>query len=256
MGQLLGGEQRRVAIARALINSPELILADEPTADLDNETEREILDLLVEIHRADRMTLVIVTHNDLIASAADSVLRMDRGRASLVMAPQIEFGEIVSVEKIESHVIEIQTETPPTIAASKQETDPVAEPVRLGEGLERFAGRFVLWAAPILVLGYALNWGFARYQQSRIEQRIAARAALEEFAMSGLRRRAGSDLRSQRQLRADDLPAQHDRRPADLCDGADAAGLCSGRHELDRSADAYGRGRAGTGAENHGSAGL
>jgi ABC-type lipoprotein export system ATPase subunit len=193
-GQLSGGEQRRVAIARALINSPELILADEPTADLDYETEREILDLLVEIHRADNLTLMIVTHNDLIAKAADLVLRMDRGRASFIPAPGTETTEIATHRPLEAHQplqscpIEIKSEPRTGFeAAPLLQPEAAAEPVRLGEGLERFAGRFLLWAVPILLLGYALNWGFARYQQNRIEQRIAARAELEEFAMAGLR---------------------------------------------------------------------
>ncbi len=79
-GQLSGGEQRRVAIARALINSPSVILADEPTADLDQDTEEEILNLLVDIHRAFNLTMVVVTHSNSIAERANQVLRMDQGR--------------------------------------------------------------------------------------------------------------------------------------------------------------------------------
>lgn len=178
-GQLSGGEQRRVAIARVLINSPDLILADEPTADLDNETEREILDLLIEIHRADQMTLVIVTHNDAIVSAADRVLRMNRGQASFLAANEI----VPAQPRFALQNPAVAQEA----AASQTSAAPISEPVRLGEGLERFAGRFLLWAVPILLLGYAANWGVARYQNYQIEQRIAARAALEEFAMAGLR---------------------------------------------------------------------
>src|SRR5215471_21362921 len=89
-GQLSGGEQRRVAVARALINSPKLLLADEPTADLDEETEQEILNLLVDIHRALGITLVVVTHNAAIAERADIVLEMREGsaRASELRDPQ------------------------------------------------------------------------------------------------------------------------------------------------------------------------
>ncbi|MBO4657289.1 MAG: ATP-binding cassette domain-containing protein [Bacteroidales bacterium] len=61
--QLSGGEQQRVAIARALLNSPELILADEPTGNLDNETAKGIMDLLYEINKTNRTAIIMVTHN-------------------------------------------------------------------------------------------------------------------------------------------------------------------------------------------------
>lgn len=77
--QLSGGEQRRVAIARALINAPQLLLADEPTADLDEATEEEILNLLVDIHKAYNLTLIVVTHNPDIASRADRMLQLSSG---------------------------------------------------------------------------------------------------------------------------------------------------------------------------------
>ncbi|MBR5736699.1 MAG: ATP-binding cassette domain-containing protein [Bacteroidales bacterium] len=61
--QLSGGEQQRVAIARALLNSPDLILADEPTGNLDNETAKGIMDLLYEINKNNRTAIIMVTHN-------------------------------------------------------------------------------------------------------------------------------------------------------------------------------------------------
>ena len=75
---LSGGELKRVAIARALVNRPALILADEPTADLDVETEREVMELFAGIHKAGT-TIVMVTHNTDLASYATRVMRMDRG---------------------------------------------------------------------------------------------------------------------------------------------------------------------------------
>jgi len=77
--QLSGGERQRVAIARALANEPGLILADEPTGNLDEATSREILELFRELHREGR-TLVVVTHNDEVASCAERVIRLRDGR--------------------------------------------------------------------------------------------------------------------------------------------------------------------------------
>jgi ABC-type lipoprotein export system ATPase subunit len=78
--ELSGGEQQRVAIARALRNGPELILADEPTGNLDRETGRQIIDLLEELHRASGKTLILVTHDDEIAARGTHRLRMSGGR--------------------------------------------------------------------------------------------------------------------------------------------------------------------------------
>jgi len=77
--QLSGGERQRVAIARALANEPGVILADEPTGNLDEATSREILELFCELHGEGR-TLVVVTHNDEVASCAERVIRLRDGR--------------------------------------------------------------------------------------------------------------------------------------------------------------------------------
>lgn len=77
--QLSGGELKRVAIARALMNSPSLILADEPTADLDVETEQEIMEILSEINQ-EKTTIIMVTHNGDLSSYADRVFWMEHGK--------------------------------------------------------------------------------------------------------------------------------------------------------------------------------
>jgi len=77
--QLSGGQQRRVAIARAFINSPSIILADEPTGDLDEETEGDIIKLFQQVNRESGTTFVIVTHNKTIASQAHRQLIMKNG---------------------------------------------------------------------------------------------------------------------------------------------------------------------------------
>jgi lipoprotein-releasing system ATP-binding protein len=80
-GMLSGGEQQRVAVARALVMKPALLLADEPTGDLDEATADALHDLLREMHRAYGLTSIIATHNPRLAAACDRVLRLEGGQA-------------------------------------------------------------------------------------------------------------------------------------------------------------------------------
>ena len=78
--QLSGGEQQRIAIARALANDPPIVLADEPTGNLDSTTGRVVMDLLMRVHRARHTTLVLVTHDAELAALADTRLVLRDGR--------------------------------------------------------------------------------------------------------------------------------------------------------------------------------
>jgi putative ABC transport system ATP-binding protein len=85
--QLSGGEQQRVAIARALANDPPIVLADEPTGNLDSTTGRHIMDLLLDVRRIRQTTLVLVTHDPALASLADTRLTLRDGRPVQDAAP-------------------------------------------------------------------------------------------------------------------------------------------------------------------------
>ena len=78
--ELSGGEQQRVAIARALMNEPEIILADEPTGNLDSATEAELIELLSQLHRERDLTLLVATHDDVVAGAAQRIVRLKDGK--------------------------------------------------------------------------------------------------------------------------------------------------------------------------------
>jgi len=78
--QLSGGETQRVAIARALANDPQIILADEPTGNLDSKSGKEVVDVLVKLNREKGVTLLIVTHDNLIARYAKKIIKLKDGK--------------------------------------------------------------------------------------------------------------------------------------------------------------------------------
>lgn len=80
-GELSGGEQQRVALARALIIAPQLLLADEPTGDLDGRTAEAVFELIARLHREHQLTSIIATHNLAFARRCNRVLRLERGHA-------------------------------------------------------------------------------------------------------------------------------------------------------------------------------
>ncbi|OFV96913.1 MAG: ABC transporter ATP-binding protein [Acidobacteria bacterium RIFCSPLOWO2_12_FULL_54_10] len=79
-GELSGGEQQRVALARALITKPKLLLADEPTGNLDNKTAEQTIELMQGLHREDKITTLVVTHNMSLAQRCDRGWKLENGR--------------------------------------------------------------------------------------------------------------------------------------------------------------------------------
>ncbi len=79
-GQLSGGERQRVAVVRALINSPKLLLADEPTGALDEDNAKRLIDLLVELNDSEGLALIVVTHDRSVADAVGSIRTLNRGK--------------------------------------------------------------------------------------------------------------------------------------------------------------------------------
>ena len=168
---LSGGEQRRVAIARALINSPRLLLADEPTSDLDEDSEAEITDLLDRLRHEQGFGLLVVSHNLELARRADRSYEMSRGRlldASVDSAPA-------------------PVPMPRLRPAPAPESVPVAAGTRLGGDfwptVQRLAfGGVVAFA--LVLLGDLL---VGRYQRMLVQERADKLAALETLALSSLR---------------------------------------------------------------------
>ncbi|SEH40353.1 acetoin utilization transport system ATP-binding protein [Halobacillus karajensis] len=78
--ELSGGQQQRVSVARALIVNPPIILADEPTGSLDQETEIELLDFIQKLNKEEKITFVIITHDEEVAQIADRTIRLEDGR--------------------------------------------------------------------------------------------------------------------------------------------------------------------------------
>jgi len=80
--ELSGGERQRVAIARALVNDPEIILADEPTGNLDSKTGNEIINILVDLHKKYKRTIIMITHDKSLASRAERIVHLADGKVS------------------------------------------------------------------------------------------------------------------------------------------------------------------------------
>ncbi len=176
--ELSGGEQRRVVIARALVNSPRVLLADEPTGDLDEDTEREIIELIESLRRATPFAIILVTHNIELAAHADRAFVMDRGVLKPFSAPSDAVEPVRHARRFA---------TPPPV-----NDEPPPEPAteigqRLGRDLRRLARNAVAAAAALFVVTLGLNYAVERHQTYQLDEKRERLAALEQLAMSTLR---------------------------------------------------------------------
>jgi putative ABC transport system ATP-binding protein/macrolide transport system ATP-binding/permease protein/lipoprotein-releasing system ATP-binding protein len=181
--ELSGGEQRRAAVARAIVNGPPILLADEPTSDLDLANETQVLDLLQEIHRRDRVALILVTHNPTIARRADRVLELGDGSiarsfagSSHVTAPPDHFAQLTPARTAHRQTADVSPH------------DPSSRPrARLGAGFGPWLLAVCAWVVPAVFIALALNQGVALYQHRLLERQRLRKAALEDAALLWLR---------------------------------------------------------------------
>ena len=171
-----GGEQRRVVVARALINSPSILLADEPTSDLDEDTEADIIDLLERLHHTESFGLMLVTHNLELAKRAQRTYEMRQGTLAATDLPQ------VAVETARPRHF-----GPPAIRPEPAAAPAATAPIRLGDNLWRGVQIFLLAAAVILGGILLTDFGVEKYQAMRVRERATRIAALQHLALNSLR---------------------------------------------------------------------
>lgn len=178
-GNMSGGEQRRAVIARALINAPRLLLADEPTSDLDQDTEIDIIDLLRELQGTESFGFVLVTHNLDLARQAQRTYEMRQG----VLAP-VDLPEIRAAAERQPRVF-----GPAPARIGPESAGPAAVPaaIPLGGNLWRGVQSLLLAGAAVLALILLADFAVGRYQAAQIRARSARAAALVELALDGLR---------------------------------------------------------------------
>jgi putative ABC transport system ATP-binding protein/macrolide transport system ATP-binding/permease protein/lipoprotein-releasing system ATP-binding protein len=181
--ELSGGEQRRAALARAIVNAPPILLADEPTTDLDEDSEAEILALLEETRRREGISLVIVTHDLEIARRADRIVEIRNGSivesgasVSPTLGPPGRVLPLISSQDPDAEVPALAPPVPVSRASS-----------RLGAEFRPWLLAVSAWAVPAAFVALALNQGAALYQRHLLHQRQQARAALEDAALLWLR---------------------------------------------------------------------
>jgi putative ABC transport system ATP-binding protein/macrolide transport system ATP-binding/permease protein/lipoprotein-releasing system ATP-binding protein len=171
-----GGEQRRVAVARGLINSPRLLLADEPTSDLDEDTEADIIELLEQLQQSASFGLVLVTHNSELGKRAQRTYEMRQG----------------ILEATDLLQVSVQAESRPrrfgpakVLAEPGMPAAPRA-PIRLGANLWRSVQTLVLGGAVVFVGILLVDFGVAKYQEIQVRERGARTAKLAEIALTSL----------------------------------------------------------------------
>lgn len=175
-GSMSGGEQRRVVIARALINSPRLLLADEPTSDLDEDTEADIIELLETLQRSEFFGFLLVTHNLDLARHAQRTYEMRQGALAAAELPEV--GVAPAHQPRHFGPAEIGVRPGPTV--------PRGSPIHLGENLWRGVAILVLGGAVLFAGILLLDFGVAKYQQMRVRERGERIATLADMALSSL----------------------------------------------------------------------
>jgi ABC-type lipoprotein export system ATPase subunit len=179
-GEMSGGEQRRVVIARALINRPRLLLADEPTSDLDEDTENDIIALLEELRHEASFGMIVVTHNLELAKRADRMFEMKQGVLAAADLPAGAFQPARPERRFGSP----KAAVPANVARPEDGARAVA---RLGETLWAAAGRALVFGGLIFALVLLGNTGLARYQRYQALVWKERLDALEELATSTLK---------------------------------------------------------------------
>jgi ABC-type lipoprotein export system ATPase subunit len=181
-GTMSGGEQRRVVIARALINSPRVLLADEPTSDLDEDSEADIMDLLEALRRSDGFGLILVTHNLQLAGRAQRSYEMRQGVLAAASLPEID----VQAVRHPRHF------GPTDIGAHPDSAPRSHRHVRLGANLLRAVPTLLLGGVAVITGILLLDFGVAKYQQMQLRERSERIARLADLALSSLQ----SDIQS------------------------------------------------------------
>ncbi|HEY1259043.1 MAG TPA: ABC transporter ATP-binding protein [Stellaceae bacterium] len=174
-GTMSGGEERRTVIARALVNSPQLLFADEPTSDLDQDTETDVIDLLHELQASEGFGLVLVTHNLELARRAERCYEMRDGVLAAFDLPTI-----AVARRPPSRVF-----GPAVEPAAPAPSAPA--PVPLGRDLWGGVQRVLVAAAMVLGLVLGGDFVLGRYQAAQLRERSARAAVLAETALDSLR---------------------------------------------------------------------